>query len=53
MLQTDAYFASKALTEAQEGYAAIEIELLAVAWTMEMFHHFLYASNFILEIDQK
>ena len=47
------YFASKALTEAQKGYVAIEIESLADAWTMEKFHHFLYASHFILETDQK
>ena len=47
------YFASKALTEAQKGYIAIEFESLAVAWTMEKFHHFLYASHFILETDQK
>ena len=31
----------------------IEIELLAVAWAMEIFPHFLYASHLILEIDQK
>ena len=31
----------------------IEIESLAVAWVMEKFHHFLYASHFILEKDQK
>ena len=69
MLQTDAsikglgacllqdgkpvYFASKALTEAPKGYVAIEIELHAVAWAMEKFYHFLYASHFILETDQK
>ena len=69
MLQTDAsikglgacllqeekpvHFASKALTEAQKGYEATETELLAVAWAMEKFHHFLYASHFILETDQK
>ena len=47
------YFASEALTEAQKGYVAIQIDLLAVAWAMEKFHHFLYASNFILETDQK
>ena len=47
------YFASKALTEAQIGYVAIEIESLAVAWATEKFHHFLYASHFILETDQK
>ena len=47
------YFASKALTEVQKGYVAIEIKSLAVAWAMEKFHHFLYASHFILETDQK
>ena len=46
------YFASKALTEAQQGYIAIELESLAVAWVMEKFHHFLYVSHFILEADQ-
>ena len=47
------YFASKALTDAQKGYVAIEFESLAVAWPMEKFHHFLYVSHFILETDQK
>ena len=47
------YFASKTLTEAQKGYVAIELESLAVAWAMEKFNHFLYASHFILETDQK
>ena len=28
-------FASKALTEAQQGYIAIELESLAVAWAIE------------------
>ena len=41
-------FASKVLTEGQEGYVAIKIESLAVAWNMEKFHQFLYASHFIL-----
>ena len=40
------------ITEAQNGYVAIEIDSLAVAWTMK-FHHFLYASPFILGTDQK
>ena len=31
----------------------IEIESLAVARAMEKFHHFLYASHFILETNQK
>ena len=47
------YFTSKALSETQRGYVVIEIESLAVAWAMEKFHHFLYASHFILETDQK
>ena len=34
------YFASKALTDAQKGYVAIELESIAVAWAMEKFHHF-------------
>ena len=51
--QKPVYFASKAFTENQCGYVAIEIESLAVSWAMEKFHHFLYASHFILETDQK
>ena len=47
------YFASKALTEAQRGCVAIELESLAVAWEMEKFHHFLYAHHLILETNQK
>ena len=50
--QNPVYFASKALTEAQRGYVATELESLAVAWPMEKFHHFLYTSHFILETDQ-
>ena len=47
------YFASKALTDVQHGYVATELELLAFALAMEKFHHSLYASHFILEMDQK
>ena len=47
------YFTNKALTNAQRSYVALELESLVVAWMMEKFHHFLYASHFILEIDQK
>ena len=55
LLQNDkpVYFASKALTETQKGYMAIELESLAVAWAMEKFHHFLYGNQFTLENDQK
>ena len=34
-------------------YVAIELESLAVAISMEKFHHFLYGNHFILETDQK
>ena len=51
--QKPVYFVSKALTEVQRGYVAIELESWAVAWAMEKFHHFLYASHFVLETDQK
>ena len=47
------YFTSKALMLAEIGYIAIELEALAVSWSMEKFHHFLYASHFTLETDQK
>ena len=47
------HFASKAFTDAEKGFVAIELESLAVAWAIEKFHHFLYESHFILETDQK
>ena len=46
-------FASKALTETQKGYMAIELESLVVAWAMEKFHHFLYGNEFTPETNQK
>ena len=47
------YFASKWLQDAERGYVAIKLEALAIAGAMENFHHFLYASHFTLETDQK
>ena len=47
------YFASKSLQDAECRYVAIGLEGLAVTWAMEKFHHFLYASHFTLETDQK
>ena len=47
------YFSSKALTDSQKGYVAIELKAFAVSWAMEKFHHFLYATKFVLETDQK
>ena len=51
--QKPVYFTSKAITEAQQEYVAIELESLAVAPAMDKFNHFLYATHFILETDQK
>ena len=51
--QKPVYFVSKVYTVTQRGYVTIEIKSLAVVWVMETFHHFLYASHFILETDKK
>ena len=51
--QKPVYFSSRALSEMQKGYVAIELESLAVTWAMEKFHHFLYGNDFVLETDQK
>ena len=39
--QKPVYFASRALSEMQKGYVAIELKSLAITWAMETFHHFL------------
>ena len=46
------YFASKSVQDVECRYFVIELEALVVAWAMEKFHHFLYASHFTLETDQ-
>ena len=51
--QKHVYFTSRALSETQKGYVAIELKSLAVAWAMEKFHHFLYSNKFLLDTDQK
>ena len=43
--QKPVYFTSRALSETQKGYVAIELKSLAVAWVMEKFHHFLYGND--------
>ena len=47
------YFARKAITKTQKGYVPIKLESFMVAWAMEKFHHFLYGTQLILEMDQK
>ena len=51
--QNPVYFASRALSETQKSYVAIELESLAVAWVMKKSHHFLYGNKCALETDQK
>ena len=47
------HFVSKAQSDAQKGYVVIELESLTLACIMDKFHHFLCASHFLLETDQK
>ena len=47
------YFASKALTDAHKGYVVIELGIACSCLGHGKFYHFLYASHFILETDQK
>ena len=46
-------FASKSLTETECRYANIERELLAVVYSCERFHTYIYGSNFVVETDHK
>ena len=43
------YTAGKALTDAQKGYVAIELESPSVAWAMEKFHQFFTLVIFCLK----
>ena len=44
------YFSSKALTDSQKGYVAIELEALAVSWAMEKIPPFsCMLQKFVLE----
>ena len=46
-------YASKSLTTAQQAYAQIEKEALALVFGCEKFHHYLYGRDFIAETDHK
>ena len=46
-------YASKALQQHEQGYVALECEALAIAWTLEKHHPFLYGHCFNLETDKK
>lgn len=46
-------YASRALTEAQQKYAQIEKETLAVAYGLQKFHQYLYGRTVTIESDHK
>ena len=46
-------FASRALTGSERNYQNLEREYLAIIWSMEKFHYFLYGKEFKLKTDQK
>ena len=46
-------YASRSLTDAESRYAQIEKELLAVQFSLEHFHQFIYGKKVTIESDHK
>ena len=46
-------FVSKSLTDTETHYASIEKELLAIVFSCEKFHMYLYRRTFVVETDHK
>ena len=44
-------YASRFLNKLEERYSTIELELLAVVWSLEHFEYYLYGSQFLLQTD--
>lgn len=51
--QAPVAYASKSLTETQQGYAQIEKKMLAIVFGCQRFHQYLYGKHFIVETDHK
>jgi hypothetical protein len=45
------YFASRSLSPAETRYTTTELELLAVVWSVNKFHHHLFGTSFDLYTD--
>lgn len=46
-------FASRSLSEAEQGYSQIEKELLAIVFSCEKFHQYIYGHRVVIESDHK
>ena len=46
-------FASRALTETEQNYAQIELELLSIQFACERFHTYLYGRHFVVQTDHR
>ena len=47
------YFASKRLSKAQMAYAVVELECLAIVWSLEHFSVYLYGRDFVIQTDHQ
>lgn len=46
-------YASRALSNTEKNYAQIEKELLAIVWSLEKFHHYVYGHKITVYTDHK